>query len=106
RVQEESDVGAHTSASYGFAEWDVYECWLIKRIGNRRARQVCWFHEKTNTILRHIYSNYPDEPFVASRLLLRSGVYHGMGFCEALGPFQEEISTSHNQRIDGRTVAN
>jgi len=105
--QMESDSGAKTTSGYGWAEWDVYECWFKFRIdGKHNVRCIVWYHEKTNTILRAYYMYYPEEPFIAARLFYRDDNFHGYGFCEMLEPMTEEISNIHNGRLDNQTVCN
>lgn len=110
-AQQQQDVGAREVPGYGFAEWDIYECWLVYRFGDDdskksyRTRIRASFHEKTNTLLRCVYDNYPEQPFVNSRLFYRDGIFPGIGFCEMLADHQEEISLMHNQRRDRMTGA-
>lgn len=105
--QMEVDSGAKTTSGYGWAEWDIYECWFRFRIDNQHnVRCIVWYHEKTNTILRAYYMYYPQEPFVASRLFYRDDNFHGYGFCEMLEPLTEELSNIHNGRLDNQTVCN
>lgn len=87
-------------------EWDIYECWVWYRHGGHRCKLICWYHLASNTLLRTVYSNMPDDPMVGARLLNRDGSYYGRGMCEFLGMFQEELSQIHNQRRDAQTVAN
>lgn len=102
----ESESGTHTRTGYGWAEWDVYECWFKYRINKGIYRLVVSYHLNSDTILRAFYRPYPEDIFVMGRLYYEDGLLFGNGFCWALGPFQEEISTIHNQRRDASTVAN
>ncbi|KKM70396.1 hypothetical protein LCGC14_1441200, partial [marine sediment metagenome] len=106
--QKEQDASARTSSSYGYAEWDIYECWLRYRNGGKLSRIIATYHERSNTLLRAHYNFYPDraEPFITSRLFIRDGMFYGYGFAEMVGMLQEEISQIHNQRRDNSTVAN
>lgn len=106
--QREQDAGAKSSND-GFAEWDVFECWLAWRPPNGSKLAPCitaWYHKKSQTLLRAFYNRYPDDPFVSQRLLYRDDSFHGYGLCEVLDMIQEEVSTIHNQRRDNSTVAN
>lgn len=104
--QRQEDADARVS-SQGYAEWDIHECWLCWRTnsGDFVPKIICWYHFKSNTLLRAVYDFYPDQPFVMGRLLYRDDSVRGYGLCETLGQFQEEISVIHNQRRDNQTVA-
>lgn len=105
--QKEQDAGARTTGGYGFAEWDIFECWFMYRIpGGQYVRCIVWFHEKSSTILRAFHDYYPEQPFVTARLFYRDDMFFGYGFCEILEGLQEEISQIHNGRRDNMTVAN
>lgn len=105
--QREEDSEIRTSAR-GYAEWDIYECWLNWRAPNQSMapKIICWYHPLSNTLLRAIYDFYPDRPFVLGRLLYRDDSVFGYGLCETLGLLQEEISMIHNGRRDMMTVVN
>jgi hypothetical protein len=101
-----ADSGVQGLNSYGWAEWDIYECWFRYKIGRRYANCIAWYHEKSDTLLRCFFNYYPVEPFVTARLFYRDDFFFGYGFCEILWNLQEEISQIHNQRRDNVTVAN
>jgi hypothetical protein len=105
---KEDTLGAHTTGSYGYAEWDIYECWLKWPTpdGKFRPRIVATYHKQTDTLLRAIYDTATFEPFVLARLFYRDDMIYGYGFCETMWSFQEEMSEQHNQRIDNRTIGN
>ena len=105
--QRQDDADARTS-SQGYREWDVHECWFSwgTNSGNFTPKIICWYHFKSNTLMRAVYDFYPDQPFVMGRLLYRDDSIRGYGLCETLGQFQEELSVIHNQRRDNQTVAN
>lgn len=104
--QMEQDSGAKTQSGYGWAEWDIYECWFKFWLGAYYVKCIVWYHEKTNTILRAYHSYYPSDPFIAGRLFYRDDNFHGYGFCEMLEPITQELSELHNGRIDNQTVCN
>lgn len=107
QAQKEKDAKVSTISGYGFAEYDVCECHFKYRVERDRfTRVIVWYHEKSNTILRSFYHYYPDEIYIAARLFYRDDMFPGMGFGEILLPFQEEISTIHNDRRNNMTVAN
>lgn len=106
-VQKEQDAKVRTVPGYGWAEWDVCECHFTYRVDNEHfAKVISWYHEKSDEVLRSFYSYYPDDIYISGRLFFRDDMFHGRGFAEMLLPFQEEISTIHNQRRDNMTVAN
>lgn len=105
RQSQEQDAGVKTPSGYGWGEWDIHECWFRFRFDSQHyVKGIVWYHEKTNTILRLVYSGYPDDPFIGARLFYRDDAYHGYGFCEMLEPIADELSTMHNQRRDNVTV--
>jgi hypothetical protein len=107
--QRETDSGAR-SENDGFAEWDVFECWLAWRDPNGSSKFspkiTAWYHKKSGTLLRAFFNLYPDDIFISQRLLYRDDSFHGYGLCEILDMIQEEVSTIHNNRRDNSTVAN
>jgi hypothetical protein len=105
---KEETLGAKTLGQYGYAEWDLYECWLkwADPSGKFKPRIIATYHEKTDTLMRAIYDTHTLEPFVLARLFYRDDMLYGYGFCETMWAFQEEISEQHNQRLDNRTIAN
>lgn len=105
--QKEAELGAKTIAGYGYAEWDIYECWLRYRVDDKHiAKVITTYHLGTDTLLRAIYDYYPTNLFAVGRLILNDDMFHGSGFCEILEGMQEEGSQIHNGRRDNQTVAN
>jgi len=105
---QEEDKGAKTTAGYGYAEWDIYECWFRFRIDDSHfVNLIGTYHLSSDTLLRLWYDFYrPLDVFVAARLFYPDDAFYGSGFCEILAPYQEEVSEQHNQRRDGMTIAN
>lgn len=107
QTQKEQDAKVKTIPGYGFAQWDVCECHFKYRVDEAHfAKIICWYHEKTEEVLRCFYHYYPSDIYVAGRLFFRDDMFHGRGFAEMLLPFQEEISQIHNQRRDNMTISN
>lgn len=106
QTMKEETLGAMTALGYGFAEYDLYECYLEYRNGGKTTNIIATYHEKTDTLLRAIYDTSSMPVFVSARLLYRDDMFYGYGFCETLWSFQEEVSEIHNQRRDNQTVAN
>lgn len=100
--------GAKTESSYGYKEWDIYECWLkwADPSGKFHPRIIATYHKGTRTLLRAVYDTSKYGAFVHSRLFYRSDSLYGYGFCETLWTFQEELSQQHNNRLDNRLIAN
>lgn len=105
---KQDTLGARTTGSYGYAEWDVYECWLKWETpdGKFKPRIIATYHKSSDVLLRAIYDTHTLDPFILARLFYRSDSIYGYGFCETMWSFQEEISVQHNQRLDNRTIAN
>lgn len=112
QTQREQDANARTLQHEGYAEWDVYECWLPWRAPNsgKAPRVIVWYHMQSDTILRALYDTYTpilkSIPFVFGRLLYRDDSLHGYGLCEVLEDLHEELAIVHNQRRDNMTIAN
>lgn len=104
----EEELGAKTTGTYGYKEWDIYECWLEWEdpSGKYRPRIIATYHKNTDTLLRGMYDTHTICPFVLGRLFYRSDMIYGYGFCETMWAFQEEMSEQHNHRLDNRTIAN
>jgi hypothetical protein len=107
RSTAESDAGTKTVNSYGWAQWDIYECHFKYRYDSKHFPElVVWFHLESDTILRSFFRYYPYETFIEGRLFYRDDLFFGYGFMEMLDQFQEELSEVHNKRLDNRTIAN
>ena len=102
--QKQEDAGARVESGYGFQEWDIFECHFKYNWNGHYTRCIVWYHESTDTIVRAFFNYYPACIFTSARLFYRDDMFHGYGFAEILGPFQEEISVIHNQRRDNQTV--
>ena len=105
---KEESAGAQTSGTYGYKEWDLYECWLKWKTpdGNYMPRIVATYHKTSDTLARSIYDTTTLLPYALARLAYRDDMIYGYGFCETLWSFQEEISEQHNGRLDNRALAN
>lgn len=105
---KEQTLGATTESGHGYAEWDLYECWLKWPTpdGKFRPRTIATYHLASNTLLRGLYDTHTLLPFSLARLFYRDGQIYGYGYCETMWSFQEETSEIHNSRLDNRTVSN
>lgn len=106
--EKEETLGAHTTASWGHQEWDIWECFITWRYNDDSfaPRMIATYHEKSNTILRVMYDNFDQEWFVGARMAQRDDMYPGYGFAEIVWPFQEGASETYNGYRDNQTVAN
>jgi len=112
QTQQELSQQGIASPSYpdSTAEWDVYECYFGWWAGNpkRKFRVIFTYHKKTKKVLRKVFNFLPDNDLPikrAKRGYNTDGLY-GHGYAELLENYQEELSTTHNQRLDNATVAN
>jgi len=108
QLMNEETLGAKTTGTYGYKEWDLYECWLNWPTpdGKYKPAIIATYHKNSDTLMRAIYDTHTILPFALARLFYRDDMIYGYGFCETMWAFQEEISEQHNQRLDNRTIAN
>jgi hypothetical protein len=90
------------------AEWDIYECYFPWWHNGRKYRLIYTYHKATKTVLRKVFNFLPNNALSVKRAKLgyRTPGLHGHGYAELLEIYQEELSTTHNQRLDNATVAN
>ncbi len=90
------------------AEWDIWECYFPKWHKGRKYRIIQTYHVKSKKTLRRVFNFMPNNmlPVKRAKLGYRSTGMYPMGYCEMLEVYQEELSTTHNQRLDNATVAN
>lgn len=112
QTQQELQQQGITPAAYpdSTAEWDIYECYFAWWAGNpkRKFRLIYTYHKKSKTVLRKVFNFLPDNDLPIKRVKRgynTDGLY-GHGYAELLEIYQEELSTTHNQRLDNATVAN
>lgn len=91
-------------------KFEVHEFWLdydIDADGEPEAI-VCTVHIPTRTLMRLDFNPFfnQEKPYDVSRFLRNEKRFYGIGIAEMLAPFQDEISTMHNQRLDNATIAN
>lgn len=103
----EDDING-SSSGFQQKEWDLYECWFPYIVKGKRFSIIATYHIPSNTMLRCTFNFLPDNmvPFKLARLGTDGESIMGMGFCELLGVYQEEIAQIHNQRRDSGTLAN
>ena len=107
--QELQDQGIATS-SYPdtTAEWDIYECYFPWWHQGRKFRLIYSYHLKSKKVLRKVFNFLPKNelPIKRAKLGYRTDGLYGHGYAELLENYQEELSATHNQRLDNATVAN
>lgn len=95
--------------SYG-KRFEMFEFWVDFDIDGDLQREalVCTIHPESRTYCRLDYNPFfnQDKPYSVARYMRAEKRFYGLGLCEMLWPFQEEVSTQHNQRIDNSTVVN
>lgn len=89
-------------------EWDVYECYFPWWHNGRKYRLIYTYHKKSRVVLRKVFNFLPNNelPIKRAKLGYRTDGLYGHGYAELLENYQEELSTTHNQRLDNATVAN
>jgi hypothetical protein len=107
-AQEEKKGMSNSDPAEVAGVWDFYECWFAYRHQGKRYRCIVHWHYKSKKRLGGLFNPYPDNqvPFEDAKLAYDDDQYYGYGFMEMLEAYQREISTTHNQRIDNRTLAN
>lgn len=91
-------------------KFELWECWLdydVDGSGEPMAI-VATIHLPTMSVMRIDYNPFfnQEKPYAESRYLRQEKRFYGIGLCEMLDQFQDEISTMHNQRLDNATLAN
>jgi len=104
----EMDLAAGSSSSEMEKEWDVYECYFPFLYNGKLFQLIASFHNASQTMLRCVFNFFPNngDPFKLARLGTDGESILGLGFCELLGVYQEEVAQIHNQRRDAGTLAN
>lgn len=100
KKKENQRRGVSDTQDNTLAEWDIYECYFSWWHNEQKFRLICWFHQKSKTMLNCVYNFIPKNrvPIIETRLSIK-----GKGFAKMLAGFQEEISTAKNQRNDAIT---
>jgi hypothetical protein len=108
KVKELAKKGVRTTQSSVNAEWDVYECYFPWLHNGSKFRLIYSYHLSSRTVLRKVFNFIPanQTPIVRAKLGYRNDGAYGYGFAELLEKYQEEVSTTHNNRIDNSTLAN
>jgi hypothetical protein len=110
-VQQENQqqgISPTPSMDMASAEWDIYEVHLAWWHNGRKYWLIYHYHKMTRTVLRKVFNFMPNNrrPIFRAKLGYRTDGMYGHGYSELLELYQEELSTTHNQRLDNATVAN
>lgn len=109
QVQQVMDNISNYRASVN-QQMELYEFWLDFDIDNDGWDEalVCTIHLPSQTYVRLDFNPFfnQEKPYTSSCFMPDVNSFYGIGLCEMLDGFQEEITTMHNQRIDSGTVAN
>ncbi len=88
--------------------WTFFECWFKYFVNDKTYNIVYTIHKDPQKRMNAFFNFYPknEEPFEFGRLGYSEDGLIGYGFAEMGEMYQEEVSTSHNQRIDNNTLLN
>ena len=108
QVKEMSKKGVRPTQSKTTAEYDVFECYFPWIHNGHKFRLIYSYHLSSKTVLRKVFNFLPGNqtPIVRAKLGYRNDGAYGFGFADLLDKYQEEVSTTHNNRIDNSTLAN
>lgn len=108
-VEQNQQALNQNRPSYG-KQFEFFEFWTDFDITGDMDRQalVCTIHPQSMTVLRADFNPFfnQDKPYSAARYMRTEGRFEGIGLCEMLDQFQEEVSAVHNQRLDASTIQN
>lgn len=109
QVQARMDALSHYQASIN-TQMEFYEFWLNYDIDGDGWDEalICTIHLDSQTYVRLDYNPFfnQEKPYSAACFMRDVNSFYGIGLCEMLDHFQEEITALHNQRIDNGTICN
>lgn len=109
RVQQVYDQISNYQPSIN-QQMEFYEFWLDFDIDGDGWDEalVCTIHLDSQTYVRLDYNPFfnQEKPYSSANFQRDVNSFYGIGLCEMLDHYQEEITAMHNQRIDSGTVAN
>ena len=108
REQEQETGAKKEGEGKDNAEWDFYEAWLPWIKSGKRFHLIVTYHHNTKKVLKAVFNWLPENkiPYQISRLGTDGEKSYGLGFCDMLKDYQEEVAAIHNQRRDASTLAN
>jgi len=100
RAQQKEGLDASDDSS--MAEWDIHECYFAWFHNDVKYRLIMWYHFETKTVLRMVFNFIPHNqlPIVKTKLSNDRKGQLGKGYAWMLDHYQEELSTTKNQRHD------
>lgn len=103
----ENEISGGASTNEFDKEWDIYECYFPFLYEQKTYHIIQTYHLSSRESLRKVFNFFPNNqiPFKLAKMGDGESIV-GMGFCELLGVYQEEIAQIHNQRRDSGTLAN
>lgn len=111
--QIENETGAKLDTGNPVVDqWDVYECHYSYQVSGKvfQIISTCIADETAENPrwVKDVFRWFPDNalPYVGARLGSDGERAYGMGFCEMLKDYQEEVTAIHNRRGDASTLAN
>jgi hypothetical protein len=105
----ENETGARSAEGIKTADqWDIYEAFFPFNVGGKRFHIIEQYHLQSETPIKRVFNWLPDNelPYIASRFGSDGERSYGMGYCEMLADYQEEVSAIHNRRGDASTLSN
>lgn len=92
------------------SQMEFYEFWLDYDIDGDGWDEalICTIHLDSQTYVRLDYNPFfnQEKPYSSANFMRDTNSFYGIGLCEMLDQYQEEITALHNQRIDNGTVTN
>jgi len=88
-------------------EFEIYECYVFWDVdGDGISEDVkLWIHPETGALLRSEFNPLSMRDVVPVIYLHDPDVLYGIGVCELTESLQDEVTTLHNMRLDGTTLA-
>ena len=109
KIREQQNLGSLSSGEKELARWRFYECWFKYSVGGKPPYSLIYtIHLHSKERMNAFFNFYPnnEEPAEFGRLGFSEDGLIGYGYAEMGEMYQEEVSTSHNQRIDNNTLLN
>jgi hypothetical protein len=89
-------------------EWDIFECYFPYSVAGKTFHLIYTLHLETKSVLKAVFNWLPENsiPYIKAVLGYDGERSYGLGFCEMLKDYQEEVSAIHNRRGDASTLSN
>lgn len=105
----QQDQGANTgSGAATDEEWDIYECYFPYVVAGKTFQLIYTCHLDQKKVIKAVFNWLPENstPYIKGVLGYDGERSYGLGFCEMLKDYQEEVSAIHNRRGDASTLSN